>query len=133
MSKIQWDKSFSVNDDVLDNQHQKWFDTLNRLHEAMLEGDSDELVQAKCDSLQAMIDYTKLHFRTEEAHMRRIGYPGLDAHMQQHKAFVEQLDELSVDYRAGRVLLGTRMIKVMQEWLRDHISEEDRKYAAHAH
>lgn len=133
MSKIQWDQSFSVDNDELDRQHRQWFDTLNRLHEAMLEGDSADLLQAKSDSLQAMIDYTKLHFRAEEAHMRKIGYPGINEHLTQHKAFLQRLDELSVEYRAGRVLLGTRMIKVMQEWLQDHISKEDRKYAAHTH
>lgn len=130
MSIIQWDETFSVNDDDLDSQHKTWFGLLNRLHEAMLNADSDSLVQAKADSLKAMIEYTRFHFSTEEAFMKQIDYPGIGEHVELHRKFIEQLNQLSDDYHAGRVLLGTKMIKFMQQWLTDHIKEEDRKYAA---
>ncbi len=133
MSRIYWDQSYSVHNDELDAQHKRWFDILNRLHDAMLNAGPDEYVREKADALKAMVDYTRFHFRAEEAFMRKINYPAMDSHVKLHERFVDQISEYYDDLQAGRVVLGTRIIKFMQEWLKDHIATEDKQYASLLH
>ena len=76
-----------------------------------------------------MISYTKFHFKSEEDYMRKINYPDLSDHLKLHENFIAQLDEYDNDMRNGDLVLGTRIIKTMQEWLTEHILTEDKKYA----
>jgi hemerythrin len=126
---MYWDASLSVHNEELDAQHKSWLDILNKLHDAMLNDAPEALVQSKLDALRAMIDYTQEHFSAEETYMRQAGFPHIEAHMGLHRSFVDQINGFYEDLQAGKAVLGTQVIKVMQDWLKVHIATEDSKYA----
>ena len=64
MPKITWDESFSVNNEEIDNQHQKWIEIINELHDALInEKEFGNIIE---ESLEAMVKYAQFHFSFEE-------------------------------------------------------------------
>jgi hemerythrin len=129
MPRIEWGTSFSVNNDEIDAQHKTWIRTLNTLHDSMISDEDEDTIEVITASLEAMISYTRFHFKFEEEYMRKINYPNLSDHLKLHENFIARLCEYDNDMRNGDLVLGTRIIKTMQEWLIEHILTEDKKYA----
>lgn len=58
MSYLKWDQSLSVNDDVMDEQHQLLFDYVNEFYEAIKKHeDNHQLLQI----MEKVLAYTKFH------------------------------------------------------------------------
>ncbi len=127
--RIEWDTSFSVNNDEIDAQHKAWIGTLNALHDSMIDGDIEDTRKVIIASLEAMISYTRFHFEFEEEYMRKVNYPGLADHLKLHESFIAQIHKYDNDIRNGDPVLGTRITKIMRKWFTEHILTEDKKYA----
>ena len=79
MEKGLWDDSLSVGVATIDEQHKMLLKHLGELSEAVgLKRGSTEIV----GTLDFLVDYTQLHFATEEKHMSENDY----AEYEQHKA-----------------------------------------------
>lgn len=128
MPRIEWDNSYSVQNDEIDAQHKKWFEMFNDLHETLLSREPKDYNSITENALQSMKDYALNHFGFEEEYMRSINYPDLEHHQAIHKQFAQKIDEYQNNFRAGRLLLNSEIIQVMKDWLRSHILEEDKKY-----
>jgi hemerythrin-like metal-binding protein len=129
MSQIKWDESFSVNNAEIDSQHKKWIDIFNRLDRIMLEGDYDSQKETKTEVLQSMLDYARYHFKFEEEHMRKMAYPGIVEHVRTHKNFDTRIYQSFRECRDGNIVLNTKLLNMIKNWLLDHILVEDKKYS----
>lgn len=128
MSLIDWEESYSVNNKEIDNQHKTWIALYNELHETLIRGDMQEINSVTAGTLQKMLDYARYHFSFEEEYMQKINYPDLVDHRRIHKNFD---NEIYSYYRAmldGQLVLNTTIIKLIRNWLVDHILHEDKKY-----
>ena len=77
MSKIEWDDFFSVGVMEIDEQHRRWIEIINKLHDSIM----DKTVSVNTDRILCeMIDYTNFHFIFEEDHMKKVGYQDLKKH-----------------------------------------------------
>lgn len=123
---ILWTKKLEVGVDLIDTQHQKWFDVANQLFDAGRSGKSREYIIQMFDFLD---DYTKTHFKDEEKYMASINYPELAEQKQMHAAFIKKLSELRKEYETAganlTVILGAN--KFIIDWLTKHISSADKK------
>ncbi|MBK8793594.1 MAG: hemerythrin family protein [Holophaga sp.] len=113
---------------ALDWQHQGLFRTLYHLDEAMREGRIVAELDVVMDSLQK---YAQHHFQDEEAHMRRIRYPGLDAHAAEHRRFLAQMETLRIAFLANGAQFHKRIPGHMLMRLTHHIRTQDMAYARH--
>ena len=79
--------------------------------------------------LDFLDDYTKQHFRDEEAYMQKINYPGLDAQKRAHANFVSELAKLKSEYEksGGNILVILNANKMVVDWLTNHITSMDKK------
>lgn len=127
MTEIKWSDSFSINNSEIDDQHKKWIEILNILHENILAGKGTQ--QQKTEALKAMHEYTQKHFSFEEEYMRKIGYPDLIKHRRIHKDFDNLIFSHIRDIEKGEIVLGSSIIKLIKNWLFDHILFEDKKFA----
>ena len=59
--RIEWDTSFSVDNDEIDAQHKAWIGTLNTLHDSMIDGEAEDTRKVIIASLEAMISYTRFY------------------------------------------------------------------------
>src|SRR4030095_754610 len=127
MALFVWNDSYSVKVAVIDQQHQKLFNMLNQLHEALGAGQGHAAVKK---ILQALVDYTGTHFRNEEGMLEKQGYPNLASHRLQHKALIDQVKKLQSDYESGQMGTAIKLMNLLQEWLKNHIMKTDLQYSS---
>jgi len=77
-----------------------------------------------------MYEYVLNHFSYEEEYMRKIKFPDIVRHRRIHKDFDNLIYSYNRDIREGKIVLNTAIIKLIKNWLVDHILNEDKKYAA---
>ncbi len=128
MPKIEWNESFSVNNKEIDQQHQKWLEIFNKLHESLLKGKASDYKSLNINTLKEMLDYAKFHFDFEEKYMRQIDFPDLIPHRRLHRDFDTQIYQYYREAKNGHIVLNTTIIKIIKNWLLQHIMVEDQKY-----
>lgn len=128
MPKILWDQSYSVGNADLDNQHKKWIEIINRLHDNLMSPTFKP--ESGTQALEEMLVYSLTHFTAEERYMKEIGFPGLAAHMSIHAAFRKKVENIISSLRSGQFILDREIMALLMEWLGRHILDTDKKYLA---
>ena len=59
--------------------------------------------------------------------MEEIGFLGIEEHKRIHNDFVKKLDSLAIQMHQGTHLLNSEIIKIIENWLVNHILKEDQK------
>ena len=126
MPKVEWSNELSVNVAVFDNEHKKLVDILNKLYDAMSQGQGQ---QAMATVLVELADYTKTHFAHEENAMEKYGYPGLTEQKKAHELFVNKLNETQTQYNSGSVTISVNMFNFLFSWIENHIKKMDSGYS----
>jgi len=126
MPLFQWKEAYSVKIAEIDKQHKKLIDFVNELNEAMAQGKGKE---ASAKVLDALIDYTKVHFAYEEKLMRDNGYPDFAEHKAKHDKMAAKVLSLQQQCRQGNASLSFEVTKFLQDWLNKHILGTDMQYA----
>lgn len=125
---LDWKDAFSVNVSAIDEEHQKLFDIINRLHTAMTKREAGNII---ADTFAELVNYTKTHFAHEEEMMESINYPKLNEHKEMHKKFVDKLSELKDQYDANPLsyTISIEMWIFLRDWLNNHILGVDMEYS----
>lgn len=127
MPLISWQANYSVGVPAMDAQHQKLIAMVNALHEAMGAGHGND---ALAQVLEALVAYTRVHFRAEEKLMADMGYPDLVRHREMHETLIAQVAGLHADLQHGKAALSVRTMHFLKDWLAVHIVGEDKRYGA---
>ena len=125
MALMTWTDAFSVGVKAMDKQHKGLVKALNELHAAMMEKQGKAVTG---NLLKALVKYTREHFSTEEALMRRAQYPQFAAHCAQHKGLTAQVEDFVGRYERGETTLNVDLLTFLREWLMTHIQKADREY-----
>ncbi len=127
MTKIEWDDSLSVGVELIDDQHKMLIQRISDLSKAVSAGQGPSEIMKV---LGFMMDYTDFHFSTEEKHMERLGFPGKDGHMKQHKEFIGMIQSLDSDFReeGATQQLSSSINTFLIDWLINHIKVVDCKF-----
>lgn len=129
MPRIEWTEKFSVGNGDIDNQHQKWIEIHNELHDTLLQGKREDVKMATIKTLEAMKAYVKKHFSFEENYMQTIEYSEIASHIRIHRSFEGQIADYLNQIKQGELILNTEIIKVLKDWLVLHILNEDMKFS----
>lgn len=126
----EWSEVYAIGIAELDEQHRGFFAAAHRLYERILDREGR---QAVVEAIAFMRAYADEHFQTEEAFMRAHAYPGLAEHQRLHTAFFRRLDELENELMifGPSQDLADRALDITQDWLIEHIADEDMLYALH--
>ena len=125
MSHIAWDEKYSVNIQVIDEQHKKIIEVLGKLFDEMGKKKSREILKAILDQI---IWYAGEHFATEEIFMKQYNFPGYEEHKKEHEAFKEKVAVFQKDFAAEKEALSMNMVRFLTDWLDHHILEIDKQY-----
>jgi hemerythrin len=128
MPYIEWDDKLSVHVAEIDAQHKKIIEAINRLHEAMLDNRAEGLQKS---IIYEMYDYAFGHFATEEEYMRRFGYPEAEMHRREHEQFTRQAEDFKRKMEQGERIPTIVILKLLKEWLHNHVLHTDLKCAEH--
>ena len=88
-------------------------------------GKSKEIMQAVLIELS---NYVITHFTTEEKLMKQLGYEDYEYHKQEHKFFIDKLNEFKIKFSAGNTAISLEVLNFLKDWLLKHIIGMDRKY-----
>jgi hemerythrin len=130
MSLIRWNDSLRLDVTEIDQQHRRLVDMTNEVSEAIRQGKSKERLGK---TLQSLLAYAGTHFKIEESHFERLGYPEAEKHKAEHAAFVRKVVEFKHSFEAGKLGVATQLATYLGDWLQKHIKGSDRKYAAYFH
>ncbi|MCL5267920.1 MAG: bacteriohemerythrin [Bacteroidetes bacterium] len=122
---IEWNEKFSVNIRAIDDQHKKWISILNELHDAMKSGKGRDVMG---NVLNELVDYTKVHFASEEKLMEANGYPLFSGHKMLHEDMIKEVELLRSRYNSGASGLTIEVMQFLSNWLSEHIVGTDKNY-----
>ena len=126
MPLLTWKPEYTVNEEVLDNHHQKLFDILNTAYENVI--NSLEVV-CVLPIIDALLQHMRYHFLEEELHMREKGFHEIDAHIAKHAEFTRKIETLKTNYHGNNLEVTQDLIKLLGKKLLSHVLTEDRKYS----
>ncbi|AFZ44460.1 hemerythrin-like metal-binding protein [Halothece sp. PCC 7418] len=119
-----WQLECETGFDSIDEQHQYLFDVVNRLHDAMSQGEEKNIIQ---EILKEMIDYTVDHFADEEKLMLQYDYPNYKEHKEAHNHLTQQLHEISEKLSNGDSFVTMELSYFLTQWLTHTIKGQDQK------
>jgi len=108
------EQAIDTGHDEMDGEHRVQMELVNAFRDAVAEGRSKDEVE---EILVHLVDYTKIHFLSEQLLMRLHDYPRYRDHLHEHDMMVEQIDELHQRFRAGDVDLSAEIAGSLAEWL----------------
>ena len=126
-SFIEWSDKISVGIQELDEQHKQLVDLINRLFDAMTEG-QDKAAVAK-EIMNELIQYTIIHFAVEESLFRIFDYPDYDEHCKHHQELRLQAHEINQKVQSGERMITPELLFFLRKWITNHIMVEDKKYS----
>jgi hemerythrin len=127
MALFEWQPSYEIGVEVIDQQHQQLVDIINNLHK-LLEHSNEQFSANAFDSLlQRLFDYTRYHFTTEEDLMAESGYPEdqLHKHKRQHQRFIAELNASQLDIDSLTRSDAEIIQAFLVNWLQNHILKVD--------
>jgi hemerythrin-like metal-binding protein len=130
MEYFEWNDSLSVNDPMIDNDHQVLIGMVNELHDAANLG-KDYITLANI--LERLAVYTQEHFRREEDLMQAIAYPKYKAHKEQHRKLLERVTDLQQELNRAREIVALETAELLRFWLTSHILLKDKHLADSLH
>jgi hemerythrin len=124
MGKLVWTKDLETGIEVIDGQHQRIVDYINKLYDARLKNDKT----AVADIIAATVDYTVSHFSFEETLIEDAGYEFVRPHKKVHELFIRRVSEFQERFNNGEDI-SEELHDLLARWLFNHIKNDDAAYA----
>ncbi|MDA8083622.1 MAG: bacteriohemerythrin [Nitrospiraceae bacterium] len=128
MALIEWKDDLSVNIRMIDGQHKELIRMINELNEAMKVGKGQEVIGKV---LTGLIDYTRMHFATEERLFETHKYPGYIAHKGEHDKLTAQVLDLKKKFDNRQAVITVEIMSFLKDWLQKHIMKTDKQYSSY--
>jgi len=130
---ISWDNRYSIGIKIVDDQHKHLISLTNTLHNACRShGHSHEVTKQQFrEAIQSAVNYVQVHFSTEEKLMERTNYPGLSAHVIEHKKFIQKVLENIKAFEEGKTFVPNAFVRFLKDWILEHIAIQDRQMGLH--
>lgn len=120
---MEWNESYNIGIDVIDNQHRQILDYINALEQVKSTGDRDRIKEV----LEDLIDYTQSHFSFEENLLEQVSYQYLASHRGIHELFVKRLNDYRLKFEKGESIEND-LYRLLSKWLINHIQHDDQDY-----
>lgn len=120
---IEWEDEYSVGVKEIDEQHKKLFSLINSLFESMKESSYKKTPE---NIFQELLDYAKLHLKTEEDYFEKFNYPEKDVHKKTHDLYRSKISEFIK--KKDNTFLSFEIIDFLEDWWLGHIVSTDKKY-----
>ena len=121
-----WDEGIGTGVESMDVEHRLQVSLVNALDEVIRSGRDDALAER---TLQQLIDFTSVHFHSEELMMRLYSYPQLDNHALAHAKLMENVERIREHHRRGDQVEAADTIGELRGWLVNHIKSMDQAFA----
>jgi hemerythrin len=111
-----------VGEKVIDSEHDLQMQMLDSLAAAIEKGGDFAPMKYL---LEQFIEFSDMHFLSEQLVMRLHGYPGYEPHLEQHTRLMKKVREIREKVFLGEKEPSLGLIKELRAWLLTHIAAED--------
>lgn len=125
---LKWENEYNTGESKIDEQHQKIFMYINRLHVALKAQKGDEEID---EIMKGLIEYSEYHFKLEEQMMQKSGYPKYEVHKNEHQIFIDRMAMLTEEMKNRHRSISIRLLKFLKVWFSGHILNIDKKFVQH--
>jgi hemerythrin len=122
---LTWNHTCTVDVTAMDDQHGILLDSMNELRDALAHGSSREQLSELLDRL---IEFTRMHFWSEEQLMEQSGFPGLAQHRAEHHSILAQMLQYAHRAQYGESAQMRPLLCSLREGFLEHVEELDRQY-----
>ncbi len=124
--EIIWNEAFSVGVKILDQQHQKILDELNKLYSTF---DTTSEKEDLAIILNNLIDYASQHFSTEEGLLEKYKYHDLITQRSEHSLYQQKINGFMQRFEAEGHAVVLETIGFLADWWMGHIQGCDKEYS----
>lgn len=125
---MEWSDIYKIEVIQVDNQHKELFNKIDIFEKSVAAGDGYSKMGKM---LKDVVDYTKVHFATEEELMKRVGYEARFDHKKLHKNIVADIVKILLIIQSGKKYNVNEFVNFLDRWLKSHILVEDMKIGVH--
>lgn len=111
-----------VGDKTIDAEHDLQMQLLDSLSHALSKG--GEFAPTR-HILEQFIEFSDMHFLSEQLIMRLHSYPGYEAHLEEHTRLMKKVREIRDSIVRGEKVPSLQIVQELREWLLHHIASED--------
>jgi len=122
---MPWGSDLMIGIQRIDDQHKELVRMINDLHRAMKRR---EVLPAMQKIMEGLVNYTVMHFGTEEKIFEQHGYEDEAAHKDLHKKLVNQVLEYQQKLNGGDPTIAMGLMTFLKDWLTVHIKGTDVRY-----
>jgi hemerythrin-like metal-binding protein len=123
-TRLEWKDSYQTGDQAIDEQHRELFKRAAYL----LAATSHE---GQVISAMRLFQYMRTHLSYEEELMRRLQYPDVQSHTQEHHELIARLNTISLKI-AHENLVKTDLEEFLGDWFLNHMETADTDLARFA-
>ena len=125
MILLSWNHASAVGVKAMDDQHAVLMDTLNDIRLALVRGQGREQVS---EALNRLIEFTRMHFASEEQLLEKHGFPGAAEHRDAHQRLLGQIEEAALRTQHNDESHMKTILLFLREWYTAHIEGLDSQY-----
>jgi hemerythrin len=114
--------------EAIDREHIVQVELLDTLHEAIRAGRGATEV---AELLERLVDYSQVHFLSEQLLMRLHAYPDYEPHLQEHDRMIQSLGRLRSRIVEAGVESTLPLLDTLREDLLAHIRRQDRQLGSY--
>lgn len=111
-----------VGEKSIDSEHDLQMQMLDSLSESIEKGGDFSPTKY---ILEQFIEFSDMHFLSEQLVMRLHSYPGYEPHLEQHTQLMKKVREIRDSVVRGEKKPSIQMIQELRTWLLSHIATED--------
>ncbi len=125
---IKWDNKYSVNVSMIDEDHKKFIDIINKVTHVQKYNNKKPI--AISEILIEITSYARKHFRTEETHLINCEYYDYKSHKDEHNSFSKKIPNFWQELADNNFKVIDAILEHLKSWLINHIQGTDKKYVA---
>ena len=125
MTVLTLNQTCSIGVRAMDDQHGILMDTITELRQALVLGAGREQLREVLDRL---IEFTRMHFWSEEQLMEQSAFPGLAEHRSEHHGMLAQMIQSAHRVQYGQGAQMRPLVDLLCKWFAEHIESLDRHY-----
>jgi hemerythrin len=124
---LTWNHACAVGVKAMDEQHAVLMDTLNEIRLALVHGKGREQVS---EALGRLIEFTRMHFASEEQLLEKHAFPGSAEHRHAHQKLLAQIEDAALRTQHNNDLHMGSILLFLRDWYMTHIEDFDSQYGA---
>ena len=111
-----------IGEKSIDTEHDLQMQMLDSLSESLQKGGDFSPARYV---LEQFIEFSDMHFLSEQLVMRLHSYPGYEAHLEAHTQLMRKVREIRDSVLRGENAPSQKLVQELRSWLLNHIASED--------